>query len=345
MTTARAGRSGVVVALDVMGGDNAPHATVRGAIAAAGPGIRLLLVGDRPVVEAELAAVGDVPGRDHVEVVHAPGKIGSSEDGARAVRAKPDSSVVMSCLQVKEGRADAAVSLGHTGAMMAAATLHIRRVPGVIRPGIAVVLPHKQGFLTLIDAGANADARPEYFPQYALMGRLFTQAVLGIAEPRVGLLSIGEEDERGSELVQAGHALLKGTPGFVGNVEGRDIPRGTVDVVVTDGFTGNVALKLYEASGEFMMAELRAAATSSLPAKLGGLLLRPAVRRMRTRIDPDLYGGAVLLGVKGLAVIGHGSSNETAVEHAVRAAARAAEQDLIARISAELHRPGTPAPA
>jgi phosphate acyltransferase len=335
----------VVVALDVMGGDNAPAATVRGALDAACESVRVLLVGDRPVVEAELRAAGDSPGRAYVEVVHAPEKIASSEDGARAVRAKPESSVVVACREVREGRAHAAVSLGHTGAMMAAATLHIRRAKGVIRPGIAVVLPHRGGYLVLIDAGANADARPEHFPQFALMGRLFAQTVLDIPEPTVGLLSIGEEEERGSELVLAGHALLRGTPGFVGNVEGRDIPRGTVDVVVTDGFTGNVALKLYEASGQFLMGELRKAATSGLRAKLGGLLLRPAVMRMRGRIDPDLYGGAVLLGVQGLAVIGHGSSNDTAVRYAVAAAARAAQQDLIARISAELERPGQPAPA
>ncbi|HWH15290.1 MAG TPA: phosphate acyltransferase PlsX [Miltoncostaeaceae bacterium] len=334
----------VVVAVDVMGGDHAPHATVLGALQAAGPDVEVLLVGDEAVV-APLLAAADVPGRAHARVLHAPDKVHSHEDGARAVRAKPDSSVVRACREVREGRAHAAVSLGHTGAMMAAATLHIRRIPGVIRPGIAVVLPSRRGFLVLVDAGANADARPEHLLQFALMGRLFAQAVLGIPEPRIGLLSIGEEEERGSELVQAAHALLRGTPGFAGNVEGRDIPRGTVDVVVTDGFTGNVALKLYEASGEFLLSELRAAATSSLPAKIGGLLLRPAVRRMRHRIDPDLYGGAVLMGVNGLAIIGHGSSNEEAVANAVRAAARAARERVVDRVAEAIAHPGQPAPA
>lgn len=335
----------VVVALDAMGGDHAPAATVRGALEAASADLPVLLVGDEAVLAPMLAQSSGLPGAAHVTVVHAPDKVASEEDGARAVRAKPDSSVAMACRLVKEGRAQAALSLGHTGAMMAAATLHIRRIPGVIRPAIAVVLPTRRGFLVLIDAGANADGRPEHFPQFALMGRLFSQAVVGIAEPTVGLLSIGEEDARGSELVQAGNALLRGTPGFVGNVEGRDIPRGTVDVVVTDGFTGNVALKLYEASGEFLMSELRNAAMSGVVSRIGGLLLRPAVQRMRRRIDPDLYGGAVLMGVKGLAVIGHGSSDAGTVANAVRAAGRAARQDVIARLTEALARPGQPAPA
>ena len=157
------------------------------------------------------------------------------------------------------GRAQGAVSLGHTGAMMAAATLHMRRIPGVQRPGIAVVLPSRAGFIVLLDAGANADARPEHLLQFAIMGRLFAQGVLGDPAPRVGLLSIGEEEGRGSELIQQATPLLRETPGFIGNVEGRDIPRGTARVVVTDGFTGNVALKLYEASGEFLFSEMRAA--------------------------------------------------------------------------------------
>jgi len=334
-----------VVALDVMGGDNAPQATVRGALRAAGPGLEVVMVGDEALIAPLMAEGRDLPGHPHVRVLHAADTVQSHEDGARAVRAKPESSVVLACREVREGRAHAAVSLGHTGAMMAAATLHIRRIPGVLRPGIAVVLPSRTGFLVLVDAGANADARPEHLLQFALMGRLFAQAVLDIPEPRVGLLSIGEEEERGSELVQSAHALLRGTPGFVGNVEGRDIPRGTVDVVVTDGFTGNVALKLYEASGEFLLSELRNAATSSLPAKIGGLLLRPAVRRMRHRIDPDLYGGAVLMGVNGLAVIGHGSANEEAVSNAVRAAARAAREQVVRRVAESISRPGQPAPA
>lgn len=330
-----------VVALDAMGGDNAPNATVLGAAEAAGPDLRVLLVGDERVLAPMIEALPE-QSRAHLELVHAPDKIDSSEDGARAVRAKPDSSVVMSCRLVREGRAAAAVSLGHTGAMMAAATLHMRRIPGVLRPGIAVVLPSAAGFIVLIDAGANADARPEHLAQFGVMGRVFAQDVLGIEHPTVGLLSIGEEAERGSELVIATHNLLKGTPGFIGNVEGRDIPRGTASVVVTDGFTGNVALKLYESAAQFLLQEVRAAVTETLPGRIGGLLVKRSIRRMRKRLDPDAVGGAFLLGVQGLAVIGHGSSNPTAVANAIRVAAVGVRHDMVDQLAAEL---GTPATA
>lgn len=330
-----------VVALDAMGGDNAPNATVLGAAEAAGPDLRVLLVGDERVLAPMIEALPE-QSRAHLELVHAPDKIDSSEDGARAVRAKPDSSVVMSCRLVREGRAAAAVSLGHTGAMMAAATLHMRRIPGVLRPGIAVVLPSAAGFIVLIDAGANADARPEHLAQFGVMGRVFAQDVLGIEHPTVGLLSIGEEAERGSELVIATHNLLKGTPGFIGNVEGRDIPRGTASVVVTDGFTGNVALKLYESAAQFLLEEVRAAVTETLPGRIGGLLVKRSIRRMRKRLDPDAVGGAFLLGVQGLAVIGHGSSNPTAVANAIRVAAVGVRHDMVDQLAAEL---GTPATA
>jgi glycerol-3-phosphate acyltransferase PlsX len=328
-----------VVALDAMGGDNAPEATVAGAAAAAGTDLRVLLVGDSAVLEPLLEAV-PAPARAHIELVHAPDKILSSEDGARAVRAKPESSVVVACRTVREGRAAAAVSLGHTGAMMAAATLHMRRIPGVLRPGIAVVLPSAAGFIVLLDAGANADARPEHLAQFGIMGRLFAREVLEIAEPTVGLLSIGEEEERGSELVIAAHNLMRGSTGFIGNVEGRDIPRGTASVVVTDGFTGNVALKLYESAAQFLLTEVRAAVTASLPGRIGGLLVRGNIRKMRRRLDPDAVGGAFLLGVQGLAVIGHGSSNPTAVANAIRVAAVGVRHDMVEKLAAEI---GTPA--
>ena len=328
-----------VVALDAMGGDNAPGATVAGAAEAAGPDLRVLLVGDQAVLEPMLEAV-PATARPHIEIVHAPDKIDSSEEGARAVRSKPDSSVVMSCRLVREGRAAAAVSLGHTGAMMAAATLHMRRIPGVLRPGIAVVLPSAAGFVVLLDAGANADARPEHLAQFAVMGRVFATEVLEIANPTVGLLSIGEEEERGSELVIAAHNLMRGTTGFIGNVEGRDIPRGTASVVVTDGFTGNVALKLYESAAQFLLQEVRAAVTETLPGRIGGLLVKRSIRRMRKRLDPDAVGGAFLLGVQGLAVIGHGSSNPTAVANAIRVAAVGVRHDMVQHLATEL---GTPA--
>jgi len=335
----------IVIALDGMGGDHAPDVTVQGAVDVAGPQLRVLLVGDRDALAPRLDALSATPGAQYVELVHAPDKVFSTEDGARAVRAKPESSVVVACKTVREGRAQGAVSMGHTGAMMAAATLHIRRIPGVQRPGIGVVLPSRAGFIVLIDAGANADARPEHLLQFAVMGRLFAQGVLGDPAPKVGLLSIGEEEGRGSELIQQATPLLRDTPGFIGNVEGRDIPRGTARVVVTDGFTGNVALKLYEASGEFLFSEIRGALSETLAGRIGGLLVRPSIRRMRHRLDPETVGGAVLLGVQGLAVIGHGSASPTAVANAIHTAARGAREDVVGRLTTELAAPPASAPA
>jgi glycerol-3-phosphate acyltransferase PlsX len=318
-----------------MGGDRAPAAPAEAALAVAAEGVRVLLTGDEPVLRAELARQGggDAGG---IEVVHAPETISSSEDGARAVRAKPGSSVAVACRLAGEGRAQGAVSAGHTGATLAAATLHMRRIPGVIRPGIAVVVPSASGPVVLIDAGANAEARAEHFPQFALMGRLFAREVLGLPAPRVGLLSIGEEEARGSEVVQAAHALLRGSPGFIGNVEGRDIPGGAADVVVTDGFTGNVVLKLYEGAAAYLFREVRAAVGSTVVGRLGGLLVRPSLRRMRDRLDPNAYGGAYLLGVRGLAVIGHGNATAAGIANAVRLAARGAGEGLIGQFAAAL---------
>jgi glycerol-3-phosphate acyltransferase PlsX len=325
-----------VVALDGMGGDNAPAAPVRAAVEAAEGGIPVLLVGDEATLRGELARQG-TPSPRGVEVVHAPDVVSSREEGARAVRAKPDSSVAMSCRLVGQGRAAAAVSAGNTGAMLAAATLHMRRVPGIMRPAIAVVLPSTGGGpVVMLDAGASAEARPEHFPQLAMMGRLFARDVLGVAAPRVGLLSIGEEEGKGNEVVLAAHVLLRDTPGFIGNVEGRDIPSGEVDVVVTDGFTGNVVLKTMEGVATFLMGEIREAVGSSTLGKVGGVLVRPSLRRMRERIDPETYGGAVLLGVRGLAVIGHGNSTGRGVANAVRMAARGAREGLVGHFAAAL---------
>jgi glycerol-3-phosphate acyltransferase PlsX len=335
----------IAIALDGMGGDHAPEVTVQGAVDAAAPHLHVLLVGDRDALAPRLEALSPEPGFPYVEIVHAPDKVYSSEDGARAVRAKPESSVVVACKMVREGRAQGAVSLGHTGAMLAAATLYIRRIRGVQRPGIAVVLPSRAGFIVLIDAGANAEARPEHLVQFAVMGRLFAQGVLGDPAPKVGLLSIGEEEGRGSELIQQATPMLRDTPGFIGNVEGRDIPRGSARVVVTDGFTGNVALKLYEASGEFLFSEIRGALSETLAGRLGGLLVRPSIRRMRHRLDPETVGGAFLLGVQGLAVIGHGSGSATAVTNAIHTAARGAREDVVGRLATELAAPPASAPA
>ncbi len=329
------GRDQIVVALDAMGGDTAPQEQVKGALDASGPETKVLLVGDEPRVRAEVERqVGHVP--PHIDFFHAPQTVSSHEAGATAVREKPDSSIAQVCRLVGQGEAHGAVSAGHTGAMLAAATLNMRRVPGVIRPAIAVVVPSARGPVVLLDAGASAEARAEYYPQFALMGRLFARDVLGIPEPTVGLLSIGEEELRGNEAVQAAHALLRDTPGFVGNVEGRDINAGLADVVVTDGFTGNVVLKALEGAASYLMTEVRAAVTRTTRARIGALLVRPALRGMRDKIDPEVYGGAYLLGVRGLCVITHGNASSEGLGNAVRLAAQGAREDLIGHFAAAL---------
>jgi glycerol-3-phosphate acyltransferase PlsX len=324
----------VIVALDAMGGDRAPAEPVRGAIAAAREGVRILLVGDRTALAAELAAQGGAPAG--LEVVHAPDAVGSDEDGAKAVRAKPESSLVVACKLVAEGTAQAVMSPGNTGATLAAATLHIRRLPGVIRPGIAVVMPSAKGPVVLIDAGANHETRSEYMQQFAVMGRLLARDVLQIPSPKVGLLSIGEEEGKGSELVQTTYEALDGTEGFVGNIEGRDIPRGNVDVVVTDGFTGNVVLKMYEGVGDVLFREIKETLGASARGRIAGLLARPALRRIRAKFDADEHGGAYLLGVRGLVVIGHGNASGYAIANAIRMGARGVRQDLVQRVEAGL---------
>jgi len=332
----------VVVAVDGMGADRAPEAPVHGALAAAEPGIRILLVGDEQALREELARQGGADS-ERIEVVHAPDRIEPGEPGVKAARTKRDSSMVVACRLVAQGQAQAVVSGGNTGAMLAAASFVLRRVPGVIRPGIAVVLPSLAGPVVLIDAGANADCRPEYLAQFALMGTLFARDVLRIPDPSLGLLSIGEEDAKGSELVHAARPLVAGMPNFVGNVEGRDIPRGTARVIVTDGFTGNVALKLYEGAASVMFREVAGALRSSLRGRLGGLLARPPLQAMRRRFDHEEYGGAYLLGVRGLAVIGHGSTDGRGLANAVRLAARGVREELVSRLEEGLA--GSRAPA
>jgi glycerol-3-phosphate acyltransferase PlsX len=331
----------VTVALDAMGGDRAPGEPVRGALAAAADGVHVILVGDREALEQEIARQGGLP--PGVSIVHAPDRIGSHEEGAKAVRARPESSLVVACRLVAEGRAQAVMSPGNTGASLAAATLHLRRLPGVIRPGIAVVLPSARGPVVLIDAGENNETRPEYLQQFAVMGRLLARDVLRIPSPRVGLLSIGEEEGKGNELVQATFDALEGTEGFVGNCEGRDIPEGVVDVVVTDGFTGNVALKLYEGAGAVMFREIRETLRSSVRGRLGGLLARPALRRLHAKFNADEYGGAYLLGVRGLVVIGHGNAGGYAIANALRMAARGVGEGLVERVEAGLRPADVPA--
>jgi glycerol-3-phosphate acyltransferase PlsX len=259
------------------------------------------------------------------------------EKPADAVRAKPDSSLVASVRAVREGAADAVVSAGNTGAMLAAGLVELRRIPGVLRPAIAVPIPAKDGPSVRLDAGANADARPEQLVQFATMGAVFAEEILGLKRPTVRLLSIGEEEEKGNQLTLEAHALLRESDlNFQGNCEGRDILRGAADVVVTDGFTGNVVLKTLEGTIRTILEGLRDEITATTRGKLGGLMIRPAARRLRHRLDPDTYGGAYLLGLRGLAVVAHGNSSPRAIENAIRLAARGVDNKVVERLEARL---------
>jgi glycerol-3-phosphate acyltransferase PlsX len=314
------------VAVDSMGGDRAPDEIVAGALEARSARITPVLVGPRGLETGGL------------ELVEAPTTIAMDEKPGEAVRAKRDSSLVVACRLVRGGEADAAVSAGNTGAMLAAGLLEIRRLPGVNRPAIAVVIPSRRGPSVLIDAGANADARPEHLRQFAHMGSVFAEELLGIRRPVVRLLSIGEEAEKGNQLTLEAHELLASAEGldFQGNAESRDLLEGAADVVVCDGFTGNVVLKSVEGTIRSVLNSLREEITASRRGKLGGLLIRPAARGLRRRLDPDTYGGAYLLGLRGLAVIAHGNSGRTAIANAIRLAARGAEHDVVGRLRERL---------
>src|SRR5438552_4987743 len=316
------------IAVDAMGGDRGPAEVVAGALEAAGDGLTPILYGSAGV---------DPKG---LELRETHGVVEMDDKPAEAVRAKPDSSLVSAVRAVAEGDADAVVSAGNTGAVLAAGLLELRRIPGVMRPAIAVPIPAKRGPSVLIDAGANADARPEHLLQFATMGAVFAEEILGIENPEVRLLSIGEEREKGNQLTLEAHELLAASDlNFAGNTEGRDLLAGAADVIVTDGFAGNVALKLLEGTIRVLLDAMREEITATATGKLGGLLIRPAARRLRGRLDPDTYGGAYLLGLRGLAVIAHGNSSSTAIANAIRLAARGVEHDVVGRLAARLPQP------
>ena len=325
------------VVVDAMGGDDAPEVVLEGVAAAleADKMLRVLLVGPEEVV-ARAAS-------DRLEPVVASEVIGMGEHPAAAVRAKKDSSIVVGCRLVKDGRAAGFFSAGSTGACMAAATLVMGRLSGVARPAIATVIPATGRPSVLLDIGANADVKPEMLVQFAHMGAAYAQVMLGVAQPTIGLLNIGEEPTKGSALAQEAYTLLSASvPGFTGNVEGRDIPAGTVDVVVTDGFTGNVALKVLEGLASVLFKEIKATLTATLPNRLAASVVAPSIRELKGRLDPDTYGGAPLLGVDGVCIIGHGSSGAEAIANGVAATARAIRGDLTGTIARAVAVEGVP---
>jgi phosphate acyltransferase len=315
------------IAVDALGGDNAPREVVLGALDAAAEGIEVTLYGP-----ASLDTQG-------LPLVVAADRIDMAEKPAEAVRAKPDSSLVAAVRAVGTGEADAVVSAGNTGAVLAAGLIHLRRLPGVLRPAIAVPIPARDGVSVLLDAGANADARPEHLVQFAHMGSVFCEELLEVERPEVRLLSIGEEDEKGNQLTLEANRLLREEGdrlNFGGNAESRDLLRGDADVLVADGFTGNVVLKLLEGTIKDLLEVMRAEITATVLGKLGGLLIQPAARRLRTRFDPDTYGGAYLLGLRGLAVIAHGNSSRRAIANAIALAARGVDHGVVDRLAERL---------
>jgi glycerol-3-phosphate acyltransferase PlsX len=320
-----------------MGGDHAPHATLLGAREAlqAWPGLYLILVGDEAVLRPQLGRHGFTPElMTRVELVHASQTVVMEDKATSILKEKKDSSIRVAAQLVREGRANGVVSMGHTGAAMVASSLVIGKLEGVDRPALASVLPNMKGAPTvLLDVGANVDCRAEHIAQFAVMGSVYAEEVLGLERPRVGILSVGEEDGKGTDVTKDASAMLREMEiRFEGNAEGRDIWNGNFDVIACDGFVGNVVLKSSEALAEGIIGGLRDSFMESPITKLAGLLAKPAMKRFKKKLDYAEYGGAPLLGVKGVSIIGHGRSDHKAVRNAIRAALRAVEHRLHERI-------------
>lgn len=322
------------LALDAMGSDGAPAVEVAGALAAVAeldPTVEILLVGDRATLEAELRRQTDGP-VPRLEIVHAPERVGMDEAPAQVVRRKPNSSLMVGLDLVRQGQADAFVSAGSTGAVLAGALMLLRPLPGVDRPAIGAVLPTRTGYTLLVDAGANLNTRSHHRVQFAELGAIYAQDLMGIPEPRIGLLNVGEEPEKGDDVTVETHRLLREQPHlrFIGNVEGRDVIHGVCDVLVADGFVGNVLLKFYEAVSEFFLTLVHEASALSR-------LKRALARLMRLdAFDWTEYGGAPLLGVNGVVIICHGGSPPRAIRNALRVAKQAVERRMVDHIRARL---------
>jgi glycerol-3-phosphate acyltransferase PlsX len=325
------------IAVDAMGGDHAPEAIIAGALLAARRlPIGLLLVGDREAIHGELARHASAGAVD-VEVLHAPDRIEMAEPAAAALRRKPQASIRVAAEAVRDGRAAAVFTAGHTGAAVMAAHAAFGRLPGVDRPALATIIPTRRAPAVLLDSGATVECRPQHLVQFAIMGAAYARVALGCESPRVGLLSVGAEESKGNELTREAHQLLKSAPvTFVGNVEGRDVYSGEADVIVCDGFTGNVTLKISEGLVETVERLLLDELSSTVGTRVGYLLSRQAFRRFRKRVDYSEYGGAPLIGLDGLCVIGHGRSSVKAVRNAIAMAVRCVQEGLMDRLAHEV---------
>jgi phosphate acyltransferase len=328
----------VRIALDAMGGDFAPGEIIKGALRSAVDfsDIEIILVGQPEQIEKFLPLTKRPK---NILIKAATEVVEMDEHPAQAVRKKKDSSIVVATRMVKEGAADAVVSAGSTGAQMAAALLGLGRIKGIDRPAIVTVLPTLEGGKLLLDVGANPDAKPEHLVQYAMMGSIYAEQVLGIVKPKVALLNIGEEEGKGNELTQTTYTLLKEVPlNFTGNIEGRDIPYGRADVVVCEGFVGNVVLKTTEGLAGALFQLIKEKITSTPVRKLGALAIKPGLKEIGKIMDYAEYGGAPLLGVNGISIICHGSSNEKAIYNAIRVAKECVESQFIHKIIDDLPR-------
>ena len=334
------------IAVDAMGGDHSPRVIVEGARRAAQTlGLDITLVGDADLLQHEISRLGGKTAGLRIEASES--VVGMDESPAQACRQKQNSSIMVAAKLVHLNQADAVVSAGNSGATMAAALWHMRRLPGVLRPAITTIMPTLQGFCVVTDAGANVDCKPRHLLQFAVMGSQFVEHVFNRPHPRVGLLSIGEEPSKGNDLTRTASELFaRYLPNFIGNVEGRDIPRGLADVVVCDGFVGNVVLKFAEGLAETVVGLIREQVRAHPLARLGGLLLRGALREVHKKMDYSEYGGAPLLGVNGVCMICHGQSNPKAICNAIRVAANFVQKganEEIRRALDRLHASAYPA--
>lgn len=325
------------IAVDAMGGDDAPGEIVEGTILAHRDGIgRMILVGNRERI-APILAARNCTG---IEIVHAGGEIAMGASPSQAVRQATGTSLGEAVELVRTGTADAVVSAGNSGAFLAIALKGLGRIPGIARPAIAAVLPGKSGPVVLVDAGANVDCRPEWMMQFGIMGAAYAHAALGVAKPRVGIISNGEEPTKGNaQTIDAARLLATAPIHFIGNIEGKDVLNSVADVVVADGFVGNVMLKLAEGVGSFTRVTLSEAFAGASPlTKLGGWLSRPAFAAMKKKLDYDTYGGAPLLGVRGNCIVAHGRSNRNAIRNAIKAAGLEAGANLVGAIAASVEK-------
>ncbi len=319
----------MIIALDALGGDRAPRESVAGAVRAAREfGLEIALVGPRALIQDELARNG--PQSSGLHIVEASQAIAMDESPAQAVRHKRDAAINVAMRLLKDGEAGAVVSAGNTGAVVASALLNVGRLPGIERPAIGAIFPSTEHGVLLLDVGANTVCKPSYMVQFGYMGSAYMERIFGLERPRIGLLNIGEEEGKGNDLVQEVYDKLSKSPlNFIGNVEGKDITAGIVDVVVTDGFTGNVLVKASEALLEFAFGRVRKVVESKLQYRLAGLFLRDALRDMRRRLEYAEYGGVPLLGINGVVIVAHGRADAIAFKNALRAAQETASSGLL----------------